>query len=307
MSQTVDRGGEANLSAVVVAPRLVWSSPGLSVHLVSDGLCRMDGGTMFGVVPKVLWERVIPADGRNTIPMALNSLVVQDGDTLLVVDTGFGSKLTAKERGIWGLPEQRPGLLGELAALGIAPGDVDLLVNTHLHADHAGGNTRWSAEAGVAVPSFPRARYLVQRQEWADASQPNLRTRATYLPENLQPMVAGLDLLDGDTRLTPHVRTIVSRGHTAGHQCVVVEPPGAAPIVFLGDVAPRPVHLERVAWVPAVDVLPLDSLVTKAGLARWLVETGALVVLDHEPEVPVGRLEPADGDRFAWRPEPVAG
>jgi glyoxylase-like metal-dependent hydrolase (beta-lactamase superfamily II) len=286
------------------AARLLWSGPGLSVHLVSDGLCRMDGGTMFGVVPKVLWERVIPADARNTIPMALHCLVVRDGDTLMVVDTGFGAKLSAKERAIWGLPDERPGLVGALAALGIAPGEVDLLVNTHLHADHAGGNTVWSEVPGVAQPTFSRARYVVQRQEWADASVPNARTRATYLPENLQPIADRLELLDGDTRLTPHVRSLGSRGHTAGHQCVVVEPPGAVPIVFLGDVAPRPVHLERVAWVPSVDVLPLDSLVTKAGIARWLVESGAL---DHEPDVPVGRLEAAEGERFAWRPEPAAG
>jgi glyoxylase-like metal-dependent hydrolase (beta-lactamase superfamily II) len=288
----------------------LWSSPGLSVHLVSDGLCRMDGGTMFGVVPKVLWERAIPADEHNTIPMALNCLVVQDGETLLVVDTGFGDKLTARERGFWALPDERPGLVGALADLGIAPGDVDLLVNTHLHGDHAGGNTRWAQGSGVdrlAEPTFPRARYVVQRQEWADAAVPNVRTRATYLPENLAPLEDRLWLLDGDTRLSPHLRAQVTRGHTAGHQSLIVEPPGAPPIVFLGDVAPRPVHLERVAWVPAVDVLPLDSLVTKAGVARWLVEAGALVVLDHEPDVPLGRLEIGEEGRFAWRPVAAAG
>jgi glyoxylase-like metal-dependent hydrolase (beta-lactamase superfamily II) len=279
--------------------RSVWSGPGLDVHLVSDGLCRMDGGTMFGVVPKVVWERAIAPDARNTIPMALNCLVVRDGDTMIVVDTGFGSKLGAKERGFWALPEERAGLVEGLATLGIAPGDVDLLVSTHLHGDHAGGNT--VLVDGEPVPTFPRATYVVQRQEWADAAFPNARTRATYLAENLAPATRRLRLLDGDTRLTEHVRTIVTRGHTAGHQSVVVEPPGGPPIVFLGDVAPRPVHLERIAWVPAVDVLPLESLVTKAGIARWLAESGATVALDHEPDVPVGRLV-AGGDRYRWAP-----
>jgi glyoxylase-like metal-dependent hydrolase (beta-lactamase superfamily II) len=279
--------------------RLVWSGPGLSVHLVSDGLCRMDGGTMFGVVPKVLWERYIAADERNTIPMTLNCLVVRDGPVTLVVDTGFGDKLTAKERAIWALPDERPGLLAALRELDITPDGVDLVVNTHLHADHAGGNTR--VVDGRPVPTFPAATYVVQRVEWGEAVTPNLRTRATYLPENLQPVADRLRLLDGDTRLTPHVRVVVTRGHTASHQSVVVEPPGASPIVFLGDVAPRPVHLERVPWVPSVDVLPLDSLTTKASLARWLAETGGLAVLDHEPDVPVGRLV-GDGERFSWVP-----
>ncbi len=154
------------------------------------------------------------------------------------------------------------------------------------------------------VPTFPNANYVVQRAEWGEAITPNARTRATYLPENLQPIAGRLRLLDGDTRLTPHVRVALSRGHTASHQCVVVEPPGAPPIAFLGDVAPRPVHLERLAWVPSVDVLPLDSLITKASLARWLAETGGLAVLDHEPEVPVGRLTGAD-ERFTWVPVPL--
>ncbi len=280
--------------------RPIWSGPGLSVHIVDDGPCRMDGGTMFGVVPKVLWERFIPADERNTIPMALNCLVVRDGDTTLVVDTGYGTKLSVKERAIWSLADDRPGLVGGLAKLGILPEGVDVVVNTHLHGDHAGGNTVWGA-GGEAVPTFPNAIYVVQRQEWADAISPNLRTRATYLPENLQPVAGQLRLLDGDARISPHVRVRITRGHTTSHQSVVVEPPGAPPIVFLGDVAPRPIHLERVAWVPSVDVLPLDSLTTKASVAHWLAETGALAVLDHEPEVPVGHLV-ADGERYAWRP-----
>jgi glyoxylase-like metal-dependent hydrolase (beta-lactamase superfamily II) len=285
--------------------RLVWESAGLSVHLVTDGQSRMDGGTMFGVVPKVVWERAIAPDANNTIPMALNNLVIRDGGTTLVVDTGFGAKLGPKERAFWALPDERPGLLGALAGLGLAARDVDLLVNTHLHGDHAGGNT--SLVDGAVVPTFPRAAYVVQRQEWAEAAFPNARTKATYLPENLAPTAPQLRLLEGDTRLTGHVRVVVTRGHTAGHQSVIVEPPGAPPIVFLGDVAPRPVHLERIAWVPAVDVLPLDSLVTKAGLARWLAETGALVVLDHEPDEPVGRLEAGEGGRFRWVPEPATG
>lgn len=284
--------------------RPVWSGPGFAVHLVDDGPCRMDGGTMFGVVPKVLWERSIPADARNTIPMALNCLVVRDGESTLVVDTGFGSKLNTKEQAIWRLAAGRPGLVGGLAELGIRPEDVDLVVNTHLHGDHAGGNTVWGPE-GNAVPTFPNATYVVQRQEWADAITPNVRTRATYLPENLKPIAPSLRLLDGDARITPSVQVRVTRGHTPAHQSVLVEPPGGPPLLFLGDVAPRPVHLERVAWVPSVDVLPLDSLVTKASVAHWLVETRALAVLDHEPEVPVGRLE-AVGERFRWQPVDVA-
>lgn len=280
-------------------PRLLHDSPHLTVHLISDGTYRTDGGAMFGLVPKTLWEPVVPADAQNRIPMALNCLLVRDGGTTLVVDTGYGTKLAEKQRSFIALDGDRPGLVGDLALLGAVPEDVDVVVNTHLHADHCGGNT--CVRDGRLVSTFPNARYVVQRIEWSEACYPNERTRATYLAENLEPTLPQLTLLEGDTRVSPRVRTVVARGHTQSHQIVVLEPLGAPPIVFLADLYPRAVHLERVSWVPAVDVLPLDSLMTKRSVAQWLVETGAMCVLQHEPDRPVGRLV-AEGKGFRLLP-----
>lgn len=279
---------------------LLYDSPQLTVHLISDGTYRTDGGAMFGLVPKPLWEPLVPADERNRILMALNCLLIRDGGTRILVDTGYGTKVPEKQRAFIALDGERPGLLGDLAALGLAAEDISVVLNTHLHADHCGGNT--IVRGGYLEATFPEATYMVQRIEWSEALFPNERTRATYLHENLDPIAPQVELLNGDTRISPHVRTWVTRGHTASHQCVVVEPPGEPPLVFLADLAPRRVHLERLAWIPAVDVLPLDSLETKRAVARWLVESQALCVLQHEPETPVGRLtEGSEG--FRWVPE----
>lgn len=174
---------------------------------------------------------------------------------------------------------------------------IDVVVNTHLHGDHCGWNT--TVSEGRATPTFPNARYIAQRDEYAAARYPNERTRATYFLDNYLPLEEArvLDLVDGDVRVTEHIRTVVTPGHTLRHQCVIIAPPGAAPIVFLADLAPRAVHLERTAWVPAVDVYPLDSLVTKRTMARWIVEHDAVCVFEHDDVTPVGRLEP-DGERY---------
>jgi glyoxylase-like metal-dependent hydrolase (beta-lactamase superfamily II) len=220
----------------------------------------------------------------------------------ILVDTGFGTRLNPKELSIYGLDGYRAGLLDSLAAIDVRPEDVDLVLNTHLHWDHCGGNTRF--EGDEVVPTFPRARYAAQRIEIADAAYPNERTAATYNAGNLAPLLAHdlVDFLDGDTRLTSRVRTIVTPGHTKSHQCVVLEPAEAPPIVFLADLAPLAIHLERVAWVPALDVLPLDSLETKRAMSHWLTETEALCVMQHDAERPVGRLRQA-GRHFEFTPE----
>jgi glyoxylase-like metal-dependent hydrolase (beta-lactamase superfamily II) len=283
------------------ATRLLFEGAGLTVHVVSDGVYRTDGGAMFGLVPKVLWERHVVPDAQNRVAMALNCLLVRDGNTTILVDTGYGGKLTDRDTGILDLAAGRPGLLAALASAGVAPEAVDIVVNTHLHADHCGGNT--VARAGVVVPTFPNARYMVQRFEYAEAIFPNERTRATYLPGNLEPVADSgkWDLLDSDTQVTERLRTVVTRGHTQAHQCVVVEPPAAPPILFLGDVAPRSIHFERVAWVPAVDVLPLDSLGTKRRMAEWAIRHQAVCVFEHDPDVPAGTVE-RDGRHYRVTP-----
>ncbi len=274
----------------------------LSLHLVSDGTYWEDGGGLFGLVPKALWQQVMAPDDRNRLPFETRCLLIETDKQRILVDTGYGDKLSEKERGFISLEGERR-LLRSLEKVGIGPLDVDLVINTHLHADHCGGNTRYD-EKGDLVPTFPWATYCIQRLELADAMFPNERTRATYLRENFEPLerTGQLRILWGDTRLTDEVRVVVTPGHTCAHQCVVLES-GGQTAIFLGDVASWPVHMERLSWVPAYDVEPLTSLETKRNLARWAIERHALLIFEHHPEVWAGYLHPTERpDRFRLEP-----
>jgi len=274
----------------------------LDLHLVSDGVYWEDGGGLFGLVPKALWERVMAPDERNRLPFEMRCLLIDSGKQRFLVDTGYGDKLSEKERGFVSL-EGEGRLLASLERLGIGPLDVDLVINTHLHSDHCGGNTCYD-ENGELAPTFPWAAYCVQRLELADATFPNERTRATYLAENLQPLAdAGqLRVLSGDTRLSDEVRVVVTPGHTRAHQCVVVES-GGQTALFLGDLASWPIHIERLSWVPAYDVEPLVSLETKRNVAHWAIEHHVLLIFEHHPEIVAGYLHPTERpDRFRLEP-----
>ncbi len=276
----------------------------LDLHVVSDGVYWEDGGGLFGLVPKALWERHAEPDARNRVMFHLRCLLVETEKQRILIDTGYGDKVPEKERGFISL-EGKERLLGSLEALGIGPLDVDLVINTHLHGDHCGGNTRYD-EGGELVPTFPWATYCVQRLELADATFPNERTRATYHRENFQPLAeAGqLRILSGDSRLTDELRVVVTPGHSRAHQCVVVESEGQTAI-FLGDLASWPIHMERLAWVPAYDVEPLVSIETKRRIAHWAIENHVLLIFEHHPEVVAGYLHPTERpDRF--RLEPVS-
>jgi len=274
----------------------------VNLHLVSDGVYWEDGGGLFGLVPKALWERVAAPDERNRLKFEMRSLLIESAEQRILVDTGYGDKLTDKERGFVSLEGERR-LLDSLAKLGIGPLDVDLVINTHLHGDHCGGNTGYD-ENGELVPTFPWATYCVQRLELADATFPNERTQATYRRENFEPLAkAGqLRVLSGDTRLTDEVRVVVTPGHTRAHQCVVVES-GGQTALFLGDLASWPIHIERLSWVPAYDVEPLVSIETKRNLARWAVENHVLLIFEHHPEIGAGYLHATERpERFRLEP-----
>ena len=265
-----------------------------SLYIVSDGLAWMDGGGHFGLVPKVLWEKVVQADELNRIPMALNCLLIVSEGKRILVDTGFGDKLSPKEREIYSIAGDSR-LVGDLRRLGFAPEDIEIVINTHLHSDHCGGNT--ILRDGEVVPTFPRAEYWIQRLEWADACYPNERTRATYLAENFVPLEerGQLRLLYGNTRVTSEVRCIVTRGHTRAHQSVVIESDGETAI-YLGDLAPRAVNVERLAWVAAFDVEPLETIETKRRIRNWALEKDALLIFEHDSRVRMGYLREDKGE-----------
>jgi glyoxylase-like metal-dependent hydrolase (beta-lactamase superfamily II) len=274
----------------------------LKLEFVSDGTFYDDGGGFFGLVPKVLWEKVVEPDNLNRIPFRMRSLLVEAGEQRILVDTGYGDKLSDKQQGHLSVSGNKR-LLSSLEELGVGPQDIDLVVNTHLHGDHCGGNTYY-AESGEVVPTFPRATYCVQRLELADAMFPNERTRATYRRENFEPMVHSgqLQLLSGDTRLTNEVRVIITPGHTRAHQSVIVES-GGHTAMYLGDVASRPIQMERLAWVAAYDVEPLVTIETKRNLARWAVEARALLIFEHHPDIVAGYLHATERpDRFRLEP-----
>lgn len=264
-------------------------------HILSDGQHHADGGGFFGLVPRLLWQRVITPDENNLIPVDARSLLIESSAGLILVDTGNGDKLDAKARARMGLPTRNERLIGELRAVGASPEDVEMVLLTHFHGDHVGGATRRDS-SGKMVPTFPRARYLGQRLELADASFPNERTAATYLRDNFQPLLdAGvLEPMDGPRRLARGVRTQIVPGHTAALQAVWVEEGGES-LLFVGDAANWAVHLERLAWVPAFDVFPLQSIETKRVIRAEALERNTLLVFQHDAQVIAGRL--VEGER----------
>ncbi len=264
--------------------------------ILSDGEWRMDGGAIFGVVPKVLWETVLPADELNRVPMALNCLLLMSEGKRILIDTGFGRKVPAKQARQFALQRPEGDLLDGLQRLGFDPEDIDIVINTHLHSDHCGGNT---LDRGDGLePTFSRAEYWIQRVEWATGCCPSERTRRTYLPENFQPLenTGQLRLLRGNTRVTSEVRCVVSRGHTRGHQSVIIESDGHA-AVYLGDLAARVSHLEHLAWTTAIDSEPFETIESKRAMRDWALERDALLFFGHDVRIASGRLS-RSGDGF---------
>jgi glyoxylase-like metal-dependent hydrolase (beta-lactamase superfamily II) len=268
----------------------------LRCHILNDGLHPVDGGGFFGVVPRILWERVIRPNAENMIPSDTRSLLVESAAGLVLVDTGNGDKLSAKERQRLGFGRRTDRLIQELRRVGFQPEDVDIVILTHLHGDHAGGATRWATAdytPGPVVATFPRARYLCQRIDLAEASFPNERTAATYHAENWLPLLESgqLEVVDGPQRVDAHIRTEIAPGHTAALQVVWVEDSGES-LLFLGDAASWAAHLNRLAWVPAFDLDPQTSIETKRRLRQQAFERNTLLVFQHDAQVVTGRLMP---------------
>jgi glyoxylase-like metal-dependent hydrolase (beta-lactamase superfamily II) len=276
----------------------------LDVFLLSDGLAWLDGGGAFGLIPRVMWESLLPPDKLNRVPLSLNCLLIRSEDKTILVDTGLGHQPTDRQRQIYGLARGKDdGLIQALARLGITPEEIDIVINTHLHADHCGGNTTHQDGSRKLIPTFSNAEYWIQRTEWADAAFPNERTRATYLAHNFLPLEATgqIRLLNGDTRVSKEVRTAVTRGHTRAHQSVVIESDGEAAL-YTGDLATLAVHFERLAWVTAYDVEPLETIESKRAWRLWAMEQNALIIFPHDTQTPLARLRQGAEDRPKLEP-----
>ncbi|MBX3172953.1 MAG: MBL fold metallo-hydrolase [Gemmatimonadaceae bacterium] len=263
------------------------------IHALQAGGQQLDGGAMFGVVPKTLWERRIPADARNRIPMGMRCLLVEHPEGLVLIDTGVGNKEDAKFTDIYGIEASVPGhrtmLEAALAAAGFTAADVKVVINTHLHFDHAGGNTAID-EAGQVVPSFPNARYLMHGRELDYATHTNERTAASYFPRNWDALrqTGQMELVDGSGELLSGIRMHHTPGHTPWHQSIVLES-GGETAIFLGDVCPTAHHVP-LPWIMGYDVEPLVSLETKRRLWKEVVEGEWLVVFEHDASNAWGRI-----------------
>ena len=268
-----------------------------TVHFVSGGHFKLDGGAMFGVVPKVLWNRVAPADERNRIRLGMNCLFIQGNGKHVLVDTGIGTKEDQKFRDIYAV-ERPESLLEELEALSVKPEDITTVVCTHLHFDHCGGGTT-RGEDGRVRPTFPKAHYLVRRLEWEDAHPPNERNRASYLAENYDPIekAGQLVLHDEDVEILPGVTLRKLPGHTRGHQGVFFDV-GGTRALYTVDLIPTVAHLP-LPYIVGFDTHPLTTLETKKALLHDATREEWLFLLEHDPDHLVVRISgPADKPHF---------
>ncbi len=280
---------------------------GLRCHTLEGGLQRLDGGAMFGVVPRSLWSTRVTPDARHRIPLAMRCLLVEHPDGLVLIDTALGNKEDRKFLDIYGV--ENPGLEGAtqledaLAAAGFLPPDVRWVINTHLHFDHAGGNTTLDPELENdprrhVRPTFPNATYVVQRAELEFARHTNERTRASYLPHNFEPIAAAgrWRLLEGDGEVLPGISVRLTPGHVPWHQSVLIGDRGET-AAFIADLIPTTAHLP-LPWIMGYDLEPLRTLESKRALLRDAAAGGWRLVFEHDPGVASGVLVP-EGKGFA--------
>lgn len=266
----------------------------LTLTPLFDGMFRLDGGAMFGVVPKPLWEKRAPADDRNRIRLGLRPLLVE-GEKRLLIDAGIGDKMDAKSVDIYAIDRSR-NLDHSLADAGVSRHSIDIVLASHLHFDHAGGFTTRDA-SGRLVPAFPRARYIVRTAEWDDAAHAHERNRASYLKENFVPLAdAGvLDLKAGDVEIMPGVRVVRTGGHTRHHQIVVIESRDET-AVFAADLIPTAAHIDE-AWIMGYDLYPMETLQFKRSFIREAIEREYLIFFEHDPDIAAGYIRETNGKK----------
>jgi glyoxylase-like metal-dependent hydrolase (beta-lactamase superfamily II) len=270
----------------------------LEFHILSDGHVYLDGGAMFGVIPKPLWEKKAAPDARNRIKLGMNCLLVFAGHKRILIETGAGDKWTPKLRDIYNL--DGPRLLDQLLHYGLHPQDIDVVINTHLHFDHCGGNTR--IERDKVLATFPHARYIVQRGEFEHALNPTERDRASYFDDNYVPLqqAGKLSLLEADRAIAPGVELIRVPGHTANMQCIKLSGGGKTAFAF-ADLVPTAAHLP-LPWIMGYDLYPMTTLENKKKWIPEVVREGWIALFGHDPAVPAAYLRERDGK---WDVEPV--
>ena len=253
---------------------------------VSDGIYHLDGGTFFGVVPKSMWQRKVVPDANNLVPTGLNSVVVRTGDYTVLIETGIGNKLTERMAKIYGQPAK---LLDNLAAAGISPEDIDIVINTHLHFDHCGWNMLLRGSS--AVPTFPKAKYYVQEGEWQHGRLQLERDAISYISANYDPLITSgrMTLLNGDKEIVPGISVQVFSGHTRHMQAVIIRS-GGKTACYISDLIPTGAHLD-LTWGMAFDLFPLETIENKKRYYAHAIPEKWLTIFTHDPNLPWAYVE----------------
>jgi len=252
---------------------------------LSDGIYHLDGGSYFGVVPKTLWSRKLPANEKNLVPSGLNSVLVRTGDKNILIETGIGNNLSEKMAQIYGQPA---GLLDSLDAAGLAPEDIDIVIDSHLHFDHCGWNT--VRRNGAIAATFPKAKYYAQEGEWKHAHE-NQRDGVSYFTENYDPLVESgqMQLLRGNAEIAPGISVEVYPGHTRDLQAIMVRS-GGKTACYISDLIPTSNHLD-LNWVMAYDLYPVESIESRKRFYSRAIPERWLVMFTHDHQIPWGYLE----------------
>jgi len=264
------------------------------LEVVPDAEFRLDGGAMFGVVPRALWSQVAPPDEQNRVRMNMNCLMIEAGSEKILIDTGIGEKWTSKHQQMYSIDRKLP--LGESlrSIAGVGPEEITIVINTHLHFDHAGGNTSLDQDRR-AVAAFPNARYFVSRAEYEHAETPSERDRASYLPENWRPLqeCGQIELKDADYEVVPGVYMETYAGHNRSMQCVRIERGGHTFFGF-ADLVPTRAHVPF-AWIMGYDLYPVETLEAKKRLLPRAARENWLCLFYHDPDAPLGRVREENG------------
>lgn len=276
------------------------------VEVVPDCEFRLDGGAMFGVVPRNLWSKVCPPDEHNRIRMNMNCLFVESGAERVLIDTGIGDKWSERHRAMYGIERKRPLTESLQAIAGVTPEEISIVVNTHLHFDHAGGNTTFN-ESGKAIASFPNARYFVSQAEFEHAEVPTERDSASYLPENWRPLKESgqLELKPSDYEIVPGLSMETHAGHNRSMQCWRLEREGKTLFGF-ADLVPMRAHVSY-AWIMGYDLYPVETLEAKKKLLPQAARENWTCLFYHDPDAPLGRIINDDGKLRAAGLERSAG
>lgn len=263
----------------------------MQIHTLETGRFRLDGGAMFGIIPKPLWQRYAPPDDRNRIDLAMRCLLIEHENRLILVDNGIGDKYDPKFGDIFAVDHSTWTLDGSLRALGTHRDEITDVLITHLHFDHAGGTTRINGDTGRPEVAFPNARIWVQKSQLETAQTPNARERGSFLPENIEPIAAHgqLEVVDGPGTWLPDIELRVVTGHTEGMQLPVISHQGQR-FLFCADLFPTHAHIP-LPWVMAYDVRPLNTVAEKETFLPWIVEQDITLIFEHDPVHECGRVE----------------